>query len=143
MKVIKNFFWLNYFSNAFTNDYYDENKVIDGLRDKIEFDLSTILKSFHRISTCVQLYKPIRTYLWPFDVYLFKYNDENDIPNWFFSMIENLNKTLSCKMKSFISETIKKDGLFTRNPDLIILYALFIYGDMSAKSESLRDRGTE
>ena len=135
----KEFLLAEFLSNAFTSYYYDENKVVDGLKDIIEFDFSTILKSFHRINTCVQLYKPIRSYLWPLDVYLFKYNHENDIPNWFFCMIESLDKTTSCKMKSFISKTVKEDGLLTRNPDLIILYALFIYGDMSANSQSLRD----
>ncbi|CAF4121797.1 unnamed protein product [Rotaria sp. Silwood2] len=89
-----------------------------------------IMKSFLKISDAVQIYRPIRAYPWPTDIFTFKSNNEDDISIAFFNCLENINTNVPYLVNG-ISELFFKEGYFNRNPELIPLVILLHFGIMS------------
>ena len=89
-----------------------------------------IIKSFLKISDAVQIYRPVRAYPWPTDIFTFKSNNEDDIPIAFFNCLENINTNIAFTIEA-ISDVFFKEGYFNKNPELIPLVILLHFGVMS------------
>ena len=94
-----------------------------------------IIKAFLKINDAVQIYKPVRAYPWPMDTFIFRWNEEDDIPIAFFNCLENINTNLASTIQTICNVFIKED-YFTRQCQLIPLVVLFNLGMMSKDLDS-------
>ena len=89
-----------------------------------------IIQSFLKISSAVQLYRPVRAYPWPTDTFTFKFSYKNDIPIAFFNCVENMNPNIGFSIPP-ICDAFLLEGYFHENPELIPLIVLLNFGVMS------------
>ncbi|CAF3908258.1 unnamed protein product, partial [Rotaria sp. Silwood1] len=92
--------------------------------------IDQIIKPFLKVNEAVQVYRPIRAYIWPTDIFIFKPNNEDDIPIAFFNCLENSNPNVPYLVDA-VSQVFFKEGYFNKNPDLIPLVTLLHFGIMS------------
>ncbi|CAF1101846.1 unnamed protein product [Adineta ricciae] len=122
-----------YFCQQLTSG--SEGDVLHGIRTVSNILQKTmksdlLMQSFLKTNEAIQIYRPVRGYAWPTDRFAFQSFAENDIPIAFFNCLENLHTNLACLIES-IYEKFLEEGYFDRNPDLIPLFTLLIFGIMS------------
>ncbi|CAF4606728.1 unnamed protein product, partial [Didymodactylos carnosus] len=93
-----------------------------------------VIKSFLKISDTVQIYRPVRRYLWPTDIFIFKSNNEDDLPIAFLHCSENIHRDIAFTVDG-ITDFLFKEGYFDKNPELIPLVVLLSFGNMSKDSD--------
>ena len=92
-----------------------------------------IIQSFLKISDSVQIYRPVRSYPWPTDIYTFKSYDVDDLPIPFLNCLENMHRVVGFSINS-ITEFLLKKKYFERNPELIALVVLLNFSNMAEGS---------
>ena len=121
-------YWASKFTGA-SNDFRSGiTQIFDEWKKSIKN--SHIIKSLLKVTDTVQLYKPIRTYVWPLDKFTFPSNDLDDIPIGLFNVLENLNTNLMTAVQA-IWDAFINDNYFQRNRQLILSVILFNYTIMS------------
>ena len=68
-----------------------------------------IVKSFLKISDAVQLYRPVRSYAWPLDTFIFSSNNADDIPIAFFNCLENINTNIAFTVHAIYDVLTKEE----------------------------------
>ncbi|CAM2727295.1 unnamed protein product [Rotaria socialis] len=94
------------------------------------YKTSEIINSFVKINDSVQIYRPIRSYSWPTDIFIFKSNNDDDLSIAFFNCLENIHTNLSFSVYQ-ISKCLLEKGYFEKNPELTTLMVLLNFGTMS------------
>ena len=95
------------------------------------------IRSFLKIIDAIQIYKPVRAYAWPMDIFTFQLNDEDDVPIAFFNCLENINTNIAFAVEGFCNAMFK-EGCFDKNSDLIPLVILLNFRIMSKDLEGLQ-----
>ncbi|CAF5171914.1 unnamed protein product, partial [Rotaria magnacalcarata] len=70
------------------------------------------MKSFLKIGDAVQLYRPVRAYPWPIDIFYFLSSNDDDIPIALFNCLENVNANVPYVLQ-IVSEIFINEGYFT------------------------------
>ncbi|CAM4809047.1 unnamed protein product [Rotaria magnacalcarata] len=118
---------------GFLDDFqYNIAVLSDRLKDSGKTD--QIMKSFLKIGDAVQLYRPVRAYPWPIDIFYFLSSNDDDIPIALFNCLENVNANVPYVLQ-IVSEIFINEGYFTRNQELIPLVILFHFGIMSGDTK--------
>ena len=115
-------YWAWKFTGTSDDIRYEVAVVLDECISTRKCD--QIIKSFLKISETIQIYKPIREYAWPLDVFNFKWKDEHDIPIALFNCLENLNTKLAFVIPK-IWDVFIKEGYLDNNAELKPLVILF------------------
>ncbi|CAF1445485.1 unnamed protein product, partial [Didymodactylos carnosus] len=103
-------------------------------------NINQIIKSFLKISDTTQIYRPVRAYPWPTDIFNLKSISDDDIPISFFNCLENIHKNIAFIIDA-ISNVFDKEGYFNKNSELIPLVILLNFGNMSKYSKWMEENG--
>ncbi|CAF5146328.1 unnamed protein product, partial [Rotaria magnacalcarata] len=96
---------------GFLDDFqYNIAALSDRLKDSGKTD--QIMKSFLKIGDAVQLYRPVRAYPWPIDIFYFPSSNDDDIPIALFNCLENVNANVPYVLQ-IVSEIFINEGYFT------------------------------
>ncbi|CAF0784628.1 unnamed protein product [Adineta steineri] len=102
--------------------------LLDTCIESMKSDL--IIKSFLKINDTVQIYKPVRAYPWALDMFTFKSFPDDDIPIGFFNCLENIHTNIAFVIQT-ICNVFLKEEYFNKNPELIPLVILLVFGIQS------------
>ncbi|CAF3005478.1 unnamed protein product [Rotaria sp. Silwood2] len=123
--------YAEYFAFKFTGADDDKRYNVAVILDNMKtYETDEIIKSFVKISDSVQIYTPVRSYLWPMDIFTFKSNNDDDLPIAFLNCLENIHNNIAFAV-DIISNFLFQKGYFEKNPDLITLIVLLNFGTMS------------
>ena len=75
--------------------------------------------------------------MWPLDIFVFRWTNEDDIPIAFFNCLENINSNLTQTIES-ICNILIEHGYFSSNPQLVPLVTLLNLGIMSKELDSAK-----
>ncbi|CAF1378362.1 unnamed protein product [Rotaria sp. Silwood1] len=127
--------YAEYFAFKFTGADDDKRYNVAVILDNMETnETGEIIKSFLEISDSVQVYRPVRSYLWPTDIFIFKSNKDDELPIAFLNCLENIHTNITFVVNG-ISDYFFKKGYFEKNPDLITLVVLLNFGTMSKDAD--------
>ncbi|CAF3945314.1 unnamed protein product [Rotaria sordida] len=124
--------YAEYYAFKLTGSSDDFRYDVAGIADMFTTSekIDQIMKPFLKISDAIQIYRPVRVYPWPTDVFTSKSTTEDDIPIAFFNCLENINTNVPYLVDE-ISNAFFKEGYFNKNPELILLIILLHFGIMS------------
>ena len=116
--------YAEYFAAKLTGNFLhaDLKHEITSLVDKCIKSMKgdQVIESFLKMADAIQLYRPVRGYLWANDRFGFTSKDQQDIPIAFFNCLENINTNLAFIIEDLF-DVFFTEGYFHRNVNLIPL----------------------
>lgn len=88
-----------------------------------------------RISDCVQIHKPVRSYPLPLDTFVFHGDAQADIPIAVIDLLEQLHPKIRFLEIAAFTDIYLKRGLFSAHPQLTVLALLSIFSSIGDSTE--------